>query len=262
MAGGDGRKYGFFLFALFVIASGLAFLETGANPFIAQLGTSQSSERRLNFSQAFNPLGAITGVLIGTVFIFSGIELKPAEIQAMKVAGQYDTYLRHETMRVLAPYLVLGCVVFICAPLMMRTKFPSTASGRSAATADATGRFRNLLGYPHFLGAVVAQFFYVGGASRNLELFHPICAGLYAFVREVRRIFLDRDPGRFRRGKVLSHLPDEICASASLDGSVQSGEYRLGRHRRGLSRLGGALVSLFDQLLHVIDVPHNLCPGD
>src|SRR5262249_51580422 len=46
------RDYGFFLFALFVIASGLAFLETGANSFIAQLGDAGSSERRLNFSQA------------------------------------------------------------------------------------------------------------------------------------------------------------------------------------------------------------------
>ncbi|HET7841263.1 MAG TPA: MFS transporter, partial [Terriglobia bacterium] len=52
------RQYWFFLFALFVIASGAAFLETGANPFIAVLGDPRTSERRLNFSQAFNPLGA------------------------------------------------------------------------------------------------------------------------------------------------------------------------------------------------------------
>ena len=59
------RQYGFFLFALFVIASGLGFLETGANPFVAMLGDPRTSERRLNFSQAFNPFGAIAGVLIG-----------------------------------------------------------------------------------------------------------------------------------------------------------------------------------------------------
>src|SRR6202521_4957697 len=70
-------SYGFFLFALFVIASGLSFLETASNPFIAQLGDADSSERRLNFAQAFNPLGAISGALIGTVFIFSGVELTP-----------------------------------------------------------------------------------------------------------------------------------------------------------------------------------------
>src|ERR1700736_3490284 len=42
-------RYGLFLFALFVIASGLSFLETASNPFIAQLGDPESSERRLNF---------------------------------------------------------------------------------------------------------------------------------------------------------------------------------------------------------------------
>src|ERR1035438_10532623 len=68
-------RYSFFLFALFVIASGLAFLETAANPFIAQLGNGSNGARRLNFCQAFNPLGAISGVLVGTVFIFSGVEL-------------------------------------------------------------------------------------------------------------------------------------------------------------------------------------------
>src|SRR5271156_3475225 len=58
-------RYGFFLLALFVIASGLSFLETASNPFVAQLGSPESAARRLNFSQAFNPLGAITGVLGG-----------------------------------------------------------------------------------------------------------------------------------------------------------------------------------------------------
>ena len=74
------RQYGLFLFALFVIASGAAFLETGANSFIALLGDPRTSERRLNFSQAFNPLGAVTGVLVGTVFIFSGVELGPQQV--------------------------------------------------------------------------------------------------------------------------------------------------------------------------------------
>jgi MFS transporter, FHS family, L-fucose permease len=70
-------RYSFFLFALFVIASGLSFLETASNPFIAQCGDPETSERRLNFSQAFNPIGAISGVLLGTIFIFSGVEFNP-----------------------------------------------------------------------------------------------------------------------------------------------------------------------------------------
>jgi MFS transporter, FHS family, L-fucose permease len=156
------QSYAFFLFALFVIASGLGFLETGANPFIAQLGDPESSARRLTFSQAFNPLGSITGVLIGTAFIFSGVELAPHQVSALRAAGTYDAYLRQETMRVITPYLVLGAVVFGWALLLMRTKFPAIAEETQSGSSHDRGRFRELLQYPHFIKAVVAQFCYVG----------------------------------------------------------------------------------------------------
>lgn len=153
-------RYIFFLCALFVIASGLSFLETASNPFIAQLGDPDSSERRLNFSQAFNPLGSITGALVGTVFIFSGIELSPSEIATQKAQGLYDAYLRTETLRVIKPYLVIGAVAIFWALLILRTKFPAIQSEHESGGDH--GRFRELLRYPHFLWAVVAQFLYVG----------------------------------------------------------------------------------------------------
>ena len=151
------RSYSLFLLALFVIASGLGFLETGAN-----IGDPESAVRRLNFSQAFNPLGSIIGVLIGTFFIFSGIELKAADIARLKLAGTYVAYLQHETMRVIAPYLVLGVVVLVWALLILRTPFPAIAGARSSDSEEPQGSYRELLRYPHFLLAVVAQFCYVG----------------------------------------------------------------------------------------------------
>jgi FHS family L-fucose permease-like MFS transporter len=154
-------SYGFFLFALFVIASGLSFLETASNPFIAQLGDQQSSERRLNFAQAFNPLGAISGALIGTVFIFSGVELTPQEIAAEQVRHTYEAYLQTETLRVVRPYLVIGTIALLWAILILRTKFPKIQSEHENEAGDR-GHLRDLLHYPHFLFAVVAQFFYVG----------------------------------------------------------------------------------------------------
>jgi len=157
------QSYAVFLFALFVIASGLGFLETGANPFIAQLGSADSSERRLNFSQSFNPLGSITGLLVGTVFIFSGIELRPDQVQAMKAASTYSEYLRHETMRVITPYMVLGLVVLGWALLIILTKFPAmVGESESQGAPVEKGHMRDLLQYPHFLKAVIAQFCYVG----------------------------------------------------------------------------------------------------
>jgi MFS transporter, FHS family, L-fucose permease len=68
------QSYPFFLAALFVIAAGLAFLETSANPLIARLGSEASASRRLNLAWAFNPLGSMTGVVLGSKLILSGTE--------------------------------------------------------------------------------------------------------------------------------------------------------------------------------------------
>jgi FHS family L-fucose permease-like MFS transporter len=156
------QRYGFFLFALFIIAGGLAFLETGANPLITVLGDPRTSEQRLNFAQAFNPLGCIAGVIVGTIFIFSGVELNPAQVAALKTAGTYQAYLRHETLRVITPYVVLGCVVLLFALSMMSTKFPKVAEESDSASDQPKGRFAELLKYPHFVQGVLAQFFYIG----------------------------------------------------------------------------------------------------
>lgn len=156
------QTYSFFLLALFVIASGLAFLETGASPFIAQIGDPEGAARRLNFSQAFNPLGSIAGVLVGTVFIFSGVELSPTQTANLKAAGQYERYLRGETLRVISPYLVLGAVVLIWAFLIFRTHFPAVGEEQENGSSTEHGAASKLLRYPHFIQAVIAQFFYVG----------------------------------------------------------------------------------------------------
>lgn len=154
-------RYPYFLTALFVIASGLSFLETASNPFVAQLGDAKTAAQRLNFAQAFNPLGAISGALIGTVYIFSGIELNNRQICAMQAAHTYSNYLRSETMRVVAPYMVLGALAILWAILIAITRFPKIA-GESTSEGEDRGRFRDLLRYPSFLLAVFAQFMYVG----------------------------------------------------------------------------------------------------
>lgn len=154
-------SYGFFLFALFVIASGLAFLETGSNSFIAVLGDPETSEHRLNFSQSFNPLGSMTGVFIGTVFIFSGTELSNIQMETMKSAGTYKAYLHEEIMRVGPPYLVIGSIILLWAFLIWKTRFPAEKKVISA-TGKSKGSIAALMQYPHFLKGVAAQFFYVG----------------------------------------------------------------------------------------------------
>jgi MFS transporter, FHS family, L-fucose permease len=156
------QRYSLFLMALFIIASGLAFLETGANSFVAQLGDPTSSERRLTLSQAFNPLGSVTGVLIGTTWIFSGVELTEAQVSNMQSAGTYQAYLSQETMRVVVPYLILGCLVIFWAVLIGRTKFPVLTGDSETDLNEDKGNVGELLRTPRFLLAVLAQFVYVG----------------------------------------------------------------------------------------------------
>jgi MFS transporter, FHS family, L-fucose permease len=154
------HTYGLFLLALFVIASGLAFLETSANPFVTVLGPAGSAARRLNLAQAFNPLGSITGILVGQHFIFSGIEHTPAEIAAMSKAMR-DTYFATESAAVQLPYLVIGSIVLAWALLILSTRFPDTSSEAVDTGADGA-RVGDLRRNRRFVLAVIAQFFYVG----------------------------------------------------------------------------------------------------
>jgi MFS transporter, FHS family, L-fucose permease len=154
-------KYALFLIALFTVGSGASILETAANPFIAQFGDPVTSEQRLNFSQSFNPPGTITGVLIGTFFIFSGVEPKAAQIEAMKQAGTYHAYLHGEIMRVVPTYLTFGAVVLLCALILSRTKFPVMQSEHEGAGEDH-GSFAELLRIPAIWIAVAANFCNVG----------------------------------------------------------------------------------------------------
>ena len=153
--------YGLFLFALFVIASGLAFLETSANPFVTLLGPKETAASRLNLAQAFNPMGSIAGILIGQHFIFSGIERSPAQIAAMS-AVERSAYFATETHAVQWPYLVIGLVVLGWAGLIMLTRFPRMAAAPSSTTSAGIGVLGKLLSDPRFVGALFAQFFYVG----------------------------------------------------------------------------------------------------
>lgn len=162
-------RYGPFLIALFVVGCGSATLETAANPFIAQFGPPETAERRLNFAQAFNPPGTIVGVLIGTFFIFSGVELPASRVVQMKASGTYAAYLHTEIMRVVPTYVALGCVVLLWAVILGRTRFPVIESEQSGER----GSFRALLRFPHLWFAVIAQFCYCGAQVTTWSAFIP-----------------------------------------------------------------------------------------
>ncbi|MHA6721912.1 L-fucose:H+ symporter permease [Sphingomonas sp. RS2018] len=152
-------EYRYFLAALFVIAAGLAFLETSANPLMTELGDPSGAARRLTFAQAANPVGTLAGVLIGKYFILSEIAHDDGAIAAMTPAAR-EAFYRAETQAVQTPYLVIGLVVLGFALVAALIRFPDH---REAAAPDETKpRFVELFRRPRLMFAVVAQFFYVG----------------------------------------------------------------------------------------------------
>jgi MFS transporter, FHS family, L-fucose permease len=137
-----------FLLALFVIACGLACLETAANPYSTALGPKESASQRINFSQSFNGLGWILGPLIGGLLIFGAGETDGT--------GKFDSLL--------TPYLIIGSVVVLVAIAFMFTPLPDIKE-EMAEGAEENPPMRDLLKHPFFILAVVTQFLYVAAQT-------------------------------------------------------------------------------------------------
>src|ERR1700722_5588877 len=133
------QRYGFFLIALYVIAFGLAFLETAANPYVSILGHSATAAARLNLAQSFYGLGAIFGPIIGGMFIFSGIEHTPTQLSAM-TAGQVALYRTAEAAHVKGPYVAIGIAILLLALLVALTSFPRLEESTAATSTPKPHR--------------------------------------------------------------------------------------------------------------------------
>ena len=156
------RIYGFFLFALFVMACGQCFLEVAANPYVTILGPPESSERRLNFAQSFNSVGAVVTPFLGAAFILSGIEHSAAQLEAMS-PGQIAAYSISEANMVKVPYLVIAGIFLGVAALIYFSALPEVRAGAGTGDANASeGKLGGIWVHRHLVRGVIAQFFYVG----------------------------------------------------------------------------------------------------
>lgn len=138
-----------FLLALFVIACGLACLETAANPYSTVLGPKQFAERRINLSQSLNGLGWILGPLLGGLFIF-GSEGK------VGTDGKFDSLI--------FPYMLVGCIVLVVLFIFMVTKLPDVNIDDESEQEENPPMI-HLLKHPAFIVAVIAQFLYVAAQT-------------------------------------------------------------------------------------------------
>jgi FHS family L-fucose permease-like MFS transporter len=160
-------SFGFFRGALFVLACGLATLEAVAHPFVAGLGDPRTSDQRINFAQSFNGLGAVLGPLIGGYFILRAGQAHSNDLDSVKLL-----------------YQLIGGVILVIAAAFSFVKVPPVQDAHAVVTpgveaggyAEAPPRTdqpsgKSLLHYPHFLWAVVAQFFCVAAQGGTWAFF-------------------------------------------------------------------------------------------
>ncbi|WP_116139262.1 sugar MFS transporter [Trinickia diaoshuihuensis] len=137
----DAGRFGPFLFALFVLASGAACLETAANPFVTLLGAKEGGARRLNLAQAFTGLGSFIGPIIGGLFFF-----------------QHGTSFASNAVPVKITYVAIAVAVTLLAIAFSRARFPDVepAESRTQFSEAAVPLWKEAT----FMASVVAQFFY------------------------------------------------------------------------------------------------------
>lgn len=154
----ENRSFPFFLFALFILASGLTFLETAANPYMTVLGPPQTSAFRLNLAQSFNGVGAFIGPIIGGALFFGNEnEAASSQLDSVKFV-----------------YIAIAGIVLLIAFLFVRTPMPEVKE-EELVTDVSAHRGHKLFQHSHFVWAVAAQFFYVAAQVGIAALFINYC---------------------------------------------------------------------------------------
>ncbi len=158
--------FGFFLFALFTLAGGLSILETSANPFVIAMGPEHNATRRLNFAQAFNPVGTNIGVFLSAALILPQLNPATTEERAAMPAEALRAIQVEELGAVMVPYvgfafvlLAIWVAIFL---IPMPTAREQTAEGHQVHFGATMGR---LLGNRHYRFGVIAQFFNVAAQT-------------------------------------------------------------------------------------------------
>lgn len=134
------QKYGFFLGALFVLASGVTILQIAANPYAARLGDPATESSRLNLAQGFNSVGTTIAPVVGALLIYKVFSDGEITIDSLK-----------------APYLIFGATFFLLALMVKTVSLPKITNQESIEK----GAF--VLKYRHLVLGMFAIFFYVGG---------------------------------------------------------------------------------------------------
>jgi FHS family L-fucose permease-like MFS transporter len=163
------QEFTFFCLSLYILTFGLAFLETTANPFILSLGDKETSTRRLNLAQAFNPMGSLCGMTVASMIVLPQLisDRRDAAGQIifplLSEAEKADIRL-HDLAIIRNPYVAIGLVVVCVFIIIALTKMPKTQSEEqkdAGETHTAGETLRNLWHNKVYREGVLTQMFYV-----------------------------------------------------------------------------------------------------
>ncbi len=111
------QEFSYFCISLYILTFGLAFLETTANPFILSLGNSKTATRRLNLSQAFNPMGSLCGMFVASNIVLASLESDSPAVRETGFSNLSETAKAairlHDLAIIRNPYVILGCIVVV-----------------------------------------------------------------------------------------------------------------------------------------------------
>ena len=152
--------YGFFLIAYFIMTCGLSFLETSCNPYIPSMGSEETSTRRLNFAQCFNPIGSLMGMYVAMNFIQARLHPASTAERALLDDAGFEAMKQADLNVLTGPYWVVGLVIIVMFVLILVARMPKNADqDHDMHIGPVLGR---LLHRPRYWEGVIAQFFYVG----------------------------------------------------------------------------------------------------
>ena len=163
------QSFTFFCFSLYILTFGLAFLETTANPFILSLGTKENATRRLNLSQAFNPMGSLCGMAVASMVVLPNLLSDKRDaagniiFSTLTDAEKADMRL-HDLAVIRDPYVMLGIVVLVMFVVIALIKVPvaEPVEAKGPSTSSETkGTLKRLWSNRVYREGVVAQMFYV-----------------------------------------------------------------------------------------------------
>ncbi|MCQ2266770.1 MAG: L-fucose:H+ symporter permease [Bacteroidaceae bacterium] len=161
------QNFYFFCGSLYILTFGLAFLETTANPFILSLGSKETSTRRLNLAQAFNPMGSLSGMAVASLVVLPALwsDRRDAAGQIIfsTLSESEKAGIRlHDLAVIRNPYVVIGLVVIAMLVIISLTRMPNTAVAEEGGTpSSARATLSRLWHNVTYREGVVAQAFYV-----------------------------------------------------------------------------------------------------